>query len=557
VHTVLSIVMRTPALLLLAGALALAGACAPGDGPAGAAAGGEPQFGGTVVVGASADLQSLNALTSSDANSRMVQQYMLLMPLVLYDENLQPAPWLAERWDTVRVAPDTLELTFHVRRDVRWHDGTPTTAHDVLFTFERALEPATAFPNRASFDLWDPRAVFVDHHTIRFRLRPHAEFLATWYELPIMPAHLLGDVPAADLANHPYGTVAPVGNGPFRFVRRVPNQEWVFEANPDFPEAMGGRPYLDRLVYRVIPEQTTLLTELLTGRIDVYPMPNPNQSEQLERGRGVRLLSSPYRSQTHIGWNTRDPLFRDARVRRALTLAIDRQAILDALLFGHGQIGVSSSTPAHWFFDDDYLRLAPPHDPDGARRLLAEAGWTTGRDGLLRDAQGRPFRFTLVTNHGNDLRRDVGEIVQAQLRPFGIQVEPRSLEWNTLIGMLDGHLDDRGERVRDFQAVTSGWVNSFRKDDAPILHSRNRNGPFQETGFSHPRIDALIDTLNVMTDRAAARPLWEEYHRILIEEAPYTVLHYPNRLLAHRDRVRGVELGPQGDFVSVQRWWVE
>jgi peptide/nickel transport system substrate-binding protein len=547
---------RLSALLLLA-ALAAAAACAPGTDDPGGAAGGEPRYGGTVVVGSPADLQSMNTLTSSDASSRMVQQYMLLMPLVLYDENLEPAPWLAERWDTAYVAPDTMELTLHLRRDVRWHDGTPTTAHDVLFTFERALEPATAFPNRASFDLWNPRAEVIDDHTIRFRLRPHADFLATWYELPILPAHLLRDVPPAELANHPYGTTAPVGNGPFRFVRRVPNQEWVFEANPDFPEALGGRPYLDRVVYRVIPEQTTLLTELLTGRLDVYPAPNPNQTEQLERGRGVRLLSSPYRSQTHIGWNTRDPLFRDVRVRRALTLAIDRQAILDALLYGHGQMGVSSSTPAHWVFDDEYRRLAPPHDPDAARRLLAEAGWTPGPDGVLRDAQGRPFRFTLVTNHGNDLRRDVGEIVQAQLRPLGIQVEPRSLEWNTLIDMLDGHLDEQGERVRGFQAVTSGWVNSFRKDDSAILHSRNRNGPFQETCFSHPRVDRLIDTLNVMTDREAARPLWQEFHRILIDEAPYTVLHYGNRLLAHRERVRGVEIGPQGDLLTVQRWWVE
>jgi peptide/nickel transport system substrate-binding protein len=549
--------MRAVAFLILSVGLLMAAACSPGERAPGGAGGAEPQYGGTVVVAATADLQSLNSLTSSDANSRMIQQYVLLMPLVHYDEDLQPAPWLAERWDTVYVAPDTVELTFHVRRDVRWHDGTPTTARDVLFTYERALEPTTAFPNRASFDLWSPRAEVIDDHTIRFRLRPHADFLAIWYDLAILPAHLLGDVPPADLANHPYGTVSPVGNGPFRFVRRVPNQEWVFEANPDFPEALGGRPYLDRIVYRVIPEQTTLLTELLTGRVDVYPAPNPNQSEQLERGQGVRLLSSPYRSYTHIGWNTRHPLFADARVRRALTLAIDRRAILDALLYGHGEMGVSTSTPAHWAYDDDYRRLAPPHDVEAARRLFAEAGWRPGADGILRDAQGNPFRFTLVTNHGNDLRRDIGEIVQAQLRPLGIQVEPRSIEWNTLIAMLDGHLNEQGERVRDFQAVISGWVNNFRKDDSAVLHSRNLNGPFQETSFAHPRVDQLIDTLNVLVDRREARPLWQEYHRLLIEESPYTVLHYPNRLLAHRERVRGVELGPQGDFVSVRGWWVE
>jgi ABC-type transport system substrate-binding protein len=147
--------------------------------------------------------------------------------------------------------------------------------------------------------------------------------------------------------------------------------------------------------------------------------------------------------------------------------------------------------------------------------------------------------------------------VQAQLRPLGVQADPRSLEWNTLISMLDGHLDAEGRRVRDFEAVVSGWVNNFRKDDAAILHSRNLDEPFQETGFSDAAVDRLLDTLPLVVDRAAARPLWQEYHARLIEQAPYTILFYPNRLLAHRDRVRGVEIDARGDFISAARWWVE
>jgi peptide/nickel transport system substrate-binding protein len=514
------------------------------------------RYGGTVVVAATGDLQSMNALVSSDASSRSIQQEVLFMPLVQFDADLQATPWLAERWDTVRVAPETLELTFRLRRDVRWHDGAPTTAHDVLFTYERARDPRTAFPNRASFDLWSEQAEVVDSFTIRFRLRPHADFMAIWYETPIMPAHLLGDVDPAQLAQHPFGTSAPVGNGPFRFVRRVPNQEWVFEANPDFPDALGGRPYLDRLVYRVIPEQTTLLTELLTGRIDAYLAPNPAQTERIEAARGVHLLSSPYRQYNYIGWNTRLPLFQDARVRRALTLAIDRQALVDALLYGHGELGVSTSTPAHWSYDEQ-RGLGLPHDAATARRLLREAGWEDRNgDGILQDPQGRPFRFTLVTNHGNDLRRDIGEIVQAQLRPLGIVVEPRTLEWNTLVTLLDGTVNEHGERERGFEAVISGWVTNFRKDDSAILHSRNLSGPFQETGFRNPRADLLMDSLAIIIDREQARPLWREYHQLLIEESPYTVLHYPRRLLAHRDRLRGVELDVRGDFISVRRWWI-
>jgi peptide/nickel transport system substrate-binding protein len=515
----------------------------------------EGRYGGTAVIAGAADLQSMNVLVSSDATSRMFQQDVLFMPLVRFDADLQPAPWLAERWDTVRVAPDTLELTFHLRRDVHWHDGRPTTARDVLFTYARAIDPATAFPNRASFDLWSPVAEAVDSFTVRFRLRPHAEFLAIWDETVILPAHLLEEVEPARLAQHPFG-ISPTGNGPFRFVRRVASQEWVFEANDDFPKALGGRPYLDRLIYRIIPEQTTLLTELLTGRIDVYLGPNPAQTPRIEASPAAHLLTSPYRSYNYIAWNTRLPRFQDPRVRRALTLALDRQGLVDALFYGHGEVGVSTSTPAHWAYDVQ-APLEVPHDPEGARRLLREAGWEDRRgDGILRDAQGQPFRFTLVTNQGNELRRDIAEIVQAQYRAVGITVDVRVLEWNTLVAMLDGTVNARGERERGFEAVISGWINSFRKDDSAILHSRNLDGPFQETGFSDPRADALIDTLAVMVDRDAARPLWEAYHRLLLEQSPYTVLHYPRRLLGHSARLRGVELDVRGDFVSARRWWI-
>ncbi len=513
------------------------------------------RYGGTAVIGVVADLQSMTSLVSSDASSREVQEYMLLMPLVHFDGKLEPVPRLAERWDTVRIAPDSLAVTFHLRRDVYWHDGAPTTAEDVRFTFARAIDPATAFPNRAAFDLWSRHAEVIDSFTIRMTVRPHADFLDVW-RLPILPAHILGEVPPQELARHPFGTASPVGNGPFRFLRRSPNQEWIFEANPDFPEALGGRPYLDRVVFRVIPEQTTLLTELLTGRVDVYNSPNPSQAGQIDAANGVTLLTSPNRAYTYIGWNTRLPLFDDPRERRALSMAIDRRALVDALLYGHGEVGISTSTPAHWAFEVQSA-LSAEHDPEAARRLLREAGWEDRNgDGILENAAGIPFRFTLMTNQGNDLRRDVGEIVQAQLRPLGIVVEPRTLEWNTMVGLLDGSINARGERERGFQAVTSGWTETFRKNDAPILHSRNLNEPFQETGFVNPRLDALLDTLNLIIDREEARPLWLEYHQLLLDEGPYAVLYYPRRLLAHRDRLRGVELDVRSELISVQRWWL-
>ena len=544
--------------LALAALVAFSAAACGGDRP-GPGAGGDDsdvpeaeRYGGTVVIGGFGDLQGMNPMTGSDFNSNNIMRSMLMMTLVTYDENIELQPYLAERWDTVRVATDTLEITWHLRRDIRWHDGTPTTGEDVLFTFQRVTDPATAYPNLQKFAHYDRNATLVDPYTVKMRLRPHADFMDIFTMLPIAPAHVLGDVPPAGLLQHSFQN-EPVGNGPFRFVRRVPGQEWVFDANADFPEALGGRPYVDRVIYRYIPEMTTLLTELRNGRIDVYLGPNPNQADQLASAPGVDLRAYPSLQWTYLAFNTRLPQFQDARTRRAIAMAIDRQQIVDALAYGYGDIGRATVTPTHWGYDAD---ATVPYDTAAARRLLAEAGWTPGPDGILRDAQGRPFRFTLITNAGNDLRRDMMEYIQAQLRPLGIAVQPRLVEWTSMIQTLQGSLNAQGERVRNFEAVIGAWVSFHQHDDTGILHSRNLTQPYQYVGYSNPRSDLLIDSINVTLDRGHARELYSEHQRLLVQESPYVPLYYPERLTALRTRLRNVTLDTRGEFATIRDWWI-
>ncbi|HEX5724329.1 MAG TPA: ABC transporter substrate-binding protein, partial [Longimicrobiaceae bacterium] len=432
--------LRAPAALL---ALALLAACGGGDdGRRGrAAAGGadalddvpEPQrYGGTAVVGVIGDIPDINPLTSTDHNANQLQQYVLFMPLIGYDERLEPAPWLARSWE---VNGDTTELTFHLRNDVLWHDGRKTTAYDVKFSYDRARDPQTAFPNTAFWTHYGD-AEAVDSFTFRVKMVPHSDYMDPWRSFSPVPMHLLRDVPPAELKNHPFSTRQPVGNGPFRFVSREQGQRWVFEANPDFPRELGGRPYLDRIVYRYIPDPTVLLTELLTGNLDYYIAPSPEQVEEIEGSPNTRLLSFPDRAFVIVGWNERLPMFKDVRVRRALTMAIDRRAIIDGVRRGYGELANSTVPPFFWQHDSTAgadLR----YDPEAARRLLAEAGWTDRNgDGTLENAQGQPFRFTLVTNVGNRERQDITEVIQAQLRQVGIDVRPQVLEWGTLLDKI-------------------------------------------------------------------------------------------------------------------------
>jgi peptide/nickel transport system substrate-binding protein len=546
--------LRRPLAGLAASALLLAACGDEGGGGAARAPAGEVpdslRYGGTVTVGAYSDLQTMNALVTVDANSDAIQRSLMFLTLVDYDAKLNPVPRLAERWDTVRVKPDTLELTFHLRGDVRWHDGQPVTARDVAFTYQRARDPNTGYPNASNFTFYDPTAVVVDDRTIRFRFRAHSDFLDTWYVLPPMPEHLLGKVAPAELGKDPFGMERPVGNGPFRFARHTPGKEWVFEANPSFPKALGGRPYIDRLVYRYVPEQTTLLTELLTGAIDLYLSANPAQAQRITASPRARLDASAGRQWNWIAWNERRPMFADARVRRALTMAIDRRQIVDALLFGYGAVGRSTVTPAHWSYDSTDVRTLLPYDSAGARRLLAEAGWQDrDGDGTLEDASGHPFRFTLKTNAGNQVRKDVTEMVQAQLARIGVRAEPRLVEWNTMAAQMTSP-------ERDFDAIVNSWVDFFRKDDSDILLCRNRGRPYQVVSFCDPAADRMIDSLNVITDRAAAAPLWRDYQHLIVQASPYTVLYYPRRLTGISKRLHGVEMDVRSEFNTVGKWWI-
>jgi peptide/nickel transport system substrate-binding protein len=499
------------------------------------------RYGGTAVIGIAADVVDINPLTAFFVSSQGMQQHLLFMPLVEYDEKFQPAPRLARSWELDEAAGT---LTFHLRDDVFWHDGVRTSAYDVQFTYERARDPRTAHPNSAALKHYGEAEV-LDSLTWRIRLRPHWEYLAPWIYLAPVPRHLLERIAPEDLRRHPFATSAPVGNGPFRFVEHRPGERWVFEANPDFPVELGGRPYLDRVVFRVIPEQTTLLTELLVGGIDFYYQAGIAQAGRIEGGGGVRLLRAPGISWVYLGFNQRRPPFDDVRVRRALTLAIDREQIVDAVWGGFGPVANGTISPllAH---HDPAAGTPLRHDPERALALLAEAGFRErGADGMLRDASGRPLRFTIKVPQGYQERQDAGQMIQAQLRRIGVDARLQSVEFNTLLAEL---LDQR-----DFDAVIIGWSPGLQNNDVTIFGCRD---PSAFLGYCNPRTEALLDSVMAITDPAAAKPLWSRYQQLVAEELPMTFLLFPDGLHGAGDRLRGARPDARGAWIGIERWWL-
>ena len=501
--------------------------------------------GGTIVVAAIGEIPDMNPLTSTDHTGNQVQQFVLFTPLITYNAQLEPVPYLARSWD---VNADTSELTFHLRNDVYWQDGVKTTAYDVKFSYDLARNPDTGYPNLAFWTHYGDATV-PDSFTFRVKLTPHADFMDPWRSFAPAPQHVLKGVAPAQMRNQPFSTRAPVGNGPFRFVSHTEGQSWVFEANDRWPAELGGRPYADRIVYRVIPEPTTLLTELLNGTIDYYIAPSSDQAGQIEQNPNTRLVTFPDRNFAVISWNERRPMFRDVNVRRALTMAIDREAIVQGVRRGYGSLANSTVPPFYWNYDPQ-AGADLKYDPEGAKRLLAQAGWRdTNGDGIL-DRDGKPFSFTLYTNSGNRERQDITEIVQAQLKQVGIAAQPRLAEWGSL-------LDRMQREPRDYDASVVGWVTEFRIDDSDLFSCKKLKEPFQWVGYCDPQTERYLDTLPKIASRAAARPLWIEYQRKIAHDQPFTFLFFTRRLEGVHERMRNVHPDARGDWVGAARWFLD
>jgi peptide/nickel transport system substrate-binding protein len=503
---------------------------------------GDPVVGGTLVITVPTDLDHLNSLVAAERYTQEVLRFVLFLPLLRYDEQLDYVPALAREWT---LEGDTTAL-FHLRDDVRWHDGARTTAFDVAFTFERAKDPATAFPNADYFAHWHAVQV-VDSFTVRFSMAPHAEPLAGVPFMPVMPRHLLEAVADSAMRQAPFNR-APVGNGPFRFVEGRSRDRYVFEANPEFPEALGGRPNVDRLVLRIIPDVTAQFTELRTGGSDLALNMRYEHVQQANADSSIAAIITPSRQYGFIGWNNRRAPLDDARVRRALGLAIDRAEIVQTLRGGRGELAAGPIGPHHWSYDRAVTPL--PFAPDSARALLRAAGFADDDgDGMLESAAGEALDITLKLPAGSSFNRDAAEMIASDLRDIGVALSIQPMEMNTIIGSLTSS-------ARDFDAVLMGWESDVRINLRGLFHSAELDNPYQFAGYRNPRVDSLIDLASAATRREDARPHLVELQRTIRDDQPWAFLYYYPDFYLRSARLRGARMDVRGALVGITDWWL-
>ena len=493
--------------------VALAG-CAPAAPPS------------SVFFASGADLQSINPLVTSHPLARQVDRFALFMTLARYDSALTPRPYLAERWTW---SADRRSIALALRRDVRWHDGAPTGAADVVFTLDAARDPATGYPRHADLAcVTGVRAV--DPFTVRVDFcRPQRAFPDVLVDLSVLPAHLLAAVPHAALRRAAFNA-HPVGNGPYRFVSHVPGQRWVFEANRDFPAALGGPPAVRNFVIVVVDEAATKLAGLVDGELDVAGIA-PMHASLVRRDTALAVLSYPILLTYGLVWNTSRPPFGDSRLRRALTLALDREQMVAAYLYGFGEVADGPVPPSH------PLAVPVPHVPfdrPWARALLDSLGWRTGAGGIRRRG-GRPLAFTILTVGSSD--NSLEQMIQADLRAVGADVGIRQLE-------LGAFLATAQAPARDYDALVTGLSGDLDLGYlSSLFDSRRLAEPLQYAQYRNPAVDAALEA----SDFAAVQ-------RIVARDLPITFLYHARGVQGMTRRLRGVRMDLRGELATLQRW---
>lgn len=485
------------------------------------------------------DASFLNPILAGDSTSADVTD--LICPgLTRYNPQFEIEGHLAKSWD---IKDSGRTIIFHLRPGITWTDGKPFTSADVAFTFKAIMDPKVATPRKGPFELVE-RLETPDPLTVVVRYKKaFAPALESW-GIGIAPKHLLE---GQDLSKTPYNR-SPVGTGPYKFVRWLPNQSIELEANPGYFE---GKPHIRRVLIRIIPDSTTKFSELMTQGIDEM---NLDPDQYLKQTSDARFTAAfqKYRfptlnTYTYFGFNLENPLFKDKAVRKALSMAIDRKGLIDIILQGLGSPCSGPYSPLMPAYDHSVK--AVDYDLKKAGEMLDQAGWKLGADGR-RSKGGKPLKFNISTNKGNKIREQIATVLQEQFKKLGVQAEVQVIEWSVFI---QEYLDKK-----KFETVVMGWQLSLDPDIYDIWHSsKTHEAEFNFVSFKNAEADRLLETGRTTFDQAARMKIYHRLHALLAEEEPVAFLFAGDSLSALHKRFHGLLMTKAGyDAYWPTRWYV-
>lgn len=498
---------------------------------------GAPERGASTVVYASgADLESGNPLVTVHPLSRQVQRYLLFVTLARYDSTLAPAPYAARRWEW---SPDRQTLTLDLITGIPWQDGAPTTARDVAFTIDAARDPTTGYPRAADLAAVDATSIANDSTVLLHFTRPQFAFPLVLCELPILPEHLLGGVPRGEM-RHAAFNLAPVGNGPFRFVERRAGDHWSFARNPAFPSALGGPPKVGSVVIVVVDEATTKFAGLASGDLDVAGI-SPTVATLVRRDPSLRVVDYPVLFSVGLVFNSHRPPFDDVRVRSAVDLALDRQRIVRAALAGYGTAASGPVPP------DNPLahRALPQHDARRADSLLDAAGWTRGPNGL-RARAGQVFAVDLLTVGSGD--NALEQLIQSDLADRGVRVAIKQVE-------LGRFLTEARAPRKQFDMLVAGVPGDLSLSYVGALFdSRQAGGALDYAGYHTPILDSLFARVRDARSTDELPVAWGAVQEQLARDVPVAWIYHSRGVQGISARLHNVRMDLRGELPTIASW---
>jgi len=486
----------------LAAALLLLAGCAPTATPT------------AIRVGTDVDASSLDPRLMRDTTSYRVVD-LIYDGLVRLDRDLTPRPGLATSWES----PEPTRWVFHLRENVRFHDGSALGSEDVVHTLETLLDPALGAPLRS---LYEPiaRVEAADARTVILHLeKPYAPLLS-YLDVGIVPH-------GAD----PLGS-RPVGTGPYRVKRWERGSKILLEANGDY---WGGPPSRDEIEIVVVPDNTARAQAFEAGDLDLIQSPlSPQDIRRLSADSRFTGHLESSAAITYFNFNTSRPPLDEPGVRRAIAMLIDQETILNRIYEGSDERARSVLLPSSWAFSPDVTQ--PAHDPERAEALLEELGFRDVDGDGVRERGSQELAFELGT-HGEDVNRvQTVEYLQNQMKNHGVEVKLRITDWPSLSLRRD---------ASDFDVILLGWTQLVDPDKGLYDQFHSRGG-LNWGRYRNPSVDALLEKGRATLDRSERRAVYREVAAIIAAEVPYYVLSYQGYHLFHSKRIAGFEADPRG-----------
>lgn len=501
--------------------------------------------GGCARIGIEADPGCLLPYVSASAGSTDVQGFLFQQLAELEPDLASFAPRLAADW---RWEDDHRALVMRLRPELQWSDGAPLDAEDVRFSFEAARDPGLAWLGAAWKSHID-RCDVVDARTVRFRFdEVYPDQFMDANTGFIVPRHVLERVPADRWREEAaQGTLPIVGSGPFRLVEWIPEQRVVLERNPWCKEP--GRPLLERVEFVILPDSAARVHALESGAIDLLAQVPEQDAARLrdaweDGASDVRIQSVRGRQYDFACYNPKHPALGSREVRRALTLAIDRQAIIATFCSGFAELFESPIVPIVWAYDE--TRAMTPYDSRAAREALERSGWRIGADGV-REKDGVRLEFELATNDESARRAGTARVLAEYWKVIGARATVRLCGRGEMLDLLDSHR---------YEAAISGWRARLKPDLEPMWGSSSVGSKNNRVDYANPDVDRLNAAALRTPDLEEARRLFAAAQRLVAEDHPYTWLYYLHDVVGVRERLCGALIDARGALLNPHEWWI-